>query len=137
MSKNIGSIVWPVEPAVAIRVYLRFLLKVIEEQNVEFPDSLSNPVTLVNRFLNDEISEVELNSEANAWWGILDSRELLRDFENKEALLARLALCLLCVKEQFAPQLGEHLSWFIEVMGFLELDVGRVVVIMEEYFEFA
>ena len=49
-------------------------------------------------------------------------------------LMARLAICLLPVKEDSALSLGDDLSWFIEVLGFMGTDIDSAIDIMIEHF---
>jgi hypothetical protein len=137
---NIASIVWPDDKSAAVKLYLGFLVKVIESLHITFDVSnapTSDPLSLVKGYLNGLVSEEERNAAALAWWSYLDSNEAIRDLQDKNALMARLAICLLSAKEKDVPELGEHLSWFLEVLGFLGVDIFSPINIMASYFDFS
>jgi hypothetical protein len=50
--------------------------------------------------------------------------------------MARLALSVLSPAEENADSLGDQLSWFIEVIGFLGLDERCAVQMMDEWFSY-
>lgn len=60
----------------------------------------------------------------------------MREFKDREVLIARLAICLLSNDEDDISVLGDNLSWFFEVLGFLRVDMKKPVEMMIEYFEF-
>jgi len=51
-------------------------------------------------------------------------------------LKARLAICLLSNDEDDISVLGDNLSWFLEVLGFLNVEPMKPIAMMREYFEF-
>jgi hypothetical protein len=137
---NIASIIWPDDRNAAVKLYLGFLVKVIVSLNITFdvPNAPTNdPLSLVKGYLKGLVSEEERNAASLAWWSYLDSNGAIRDLQDKNALIARLAICLLSAKEEDTPELGEHLSWFLEVLGFLGMDTCIPINMMASYFDFS
>lgn len=60
----------------------------------------------------------------------------LRNFESGEAVVARLAVCLLYPSKENVSGQDDQLSWFLEVLGFLGADVDEAIAVMEEHFDF-
>ncbi|GGU82998.1 hypothetical protein GCM10009504_44350 [Pseudomonas laurentiana] len=137
MSINIGSIVWPGSGCQSVKLYLGFLIEVIEAFDIKFSGDDFDPVAISKKYVSGEVLSQAREECAKVWWGRLESEGALQDFESHDALIARLALCLLVVDENNVGRLGESLSWFLEVIGFLGLDVDRSIEIMERYFSFS
>ncbi len=132
----IDAIIWPADAREACRSYLGFLIKITEEMELTFPDWAPNPVVTAKAFVAGEIPEERYRSETNRWWDHIDSSGGMREFRDPSILSARLALCLLSATEDEAGRLGEHLSWFLEVLGFMGVDLEAPVAEMERYFQF-
>jgi len=132
---TIGSIEWPRDTYLAIRLYLGYILLVIDTLGVDFSGYKNDPVHITKLFLDGRASEFDRESAARVWWDYIDSQEAVRDFQCKEVLMGRLAICMLSVTEKDSGQLGDSLSWFLEVLGFLGEDVDRAVAVLEEYFK--
>lgn len=137
MTINIASIVWPDDRMAAVKLYLGFLINVLDSLHITFNSSNKDPLILTKKYLEGQVSEDERNAESLIWWSHIDDSGAIRDFQSKDALMARLALCLLAVKEKDAQQLGENLSWFIEVLGFMGMDVNKAIDLMGSYFDFS
>lgn len=135
MSKSINSIVWPENPIDAVKKYMRFILIACEAFNVDFIDIKENPLRLANRFLAGEISFDVMNNACVFWWDIVDNKGI-RDFSDKDVLNARVAICILSLNEKSFTELGQHLSWFIEIMGFAGFDESELIKIYVDYFTF-
>lgn len=133
---NIGDIVWPAEKKSAVAMYLNFVLNVLKELEIKFPDNFGDPIKITRMYLDGTISEKEYCAARIEWWTYIDESGQLREFRNKEALIARMAICLLGVTEKDVPELGEHLSWFIEVLSFYGVDGDIPRNMMRKYFEF-
>ncbi len=85
-------------------------------------------------YVDEKISEDEYVSQAVRWWDVIDSTYGIRNFQDRPALLARVAISLLSARTDHADQLGEKLSWFLEVLGFLGIDTSESLRKMDEYF---
>lgn len=132
---TIGSIQWPKNSSSAIRWYLRYLLQVLDALKINFSEYPNDPIHITTLFLKDMSSEEERRHATKMWWNYIDNLEALREFQDKDILMGRLAICLLTVSEKNIDQLGENLSWFLEVLGFLGKDVDKAIAMMEVYFQ--
>lgn len=132
---TIGSIQWPKDTSSAIHLYLNFLLLVLETLKIDFSGYNTDPVQITKLFLDDLTSEDERRHALEAWWDYIDSQGAIREFQDKNILMGRLAICLLSVTEKDVNQLGEHLSWFLEVLGFLGADTKKAIQMMIVYFK--
>ncbi|MDZ4155925.1 MAG: hypothetical protein U1E09_05195 [Methylococcales bacterium] len=137
MTVNIASINWPKDHKVAVKLYRNFMVKVLELLNISFTHPENNPLELSKDYLNGKVSEEVLGNAAIFWWNYIDEKEGIRNFQDKDLLMARLAICLLSVKEIDFPVLGEHLSWFFEVLGFLGVDLREAINLMGTHFDFS
>jgi hypothetical protein len=133
---NIGSIVWPNDRRSAINLYLRFLIKVIEALGLRFSLSGPDPIKIARDYIAGMLSEEDYRATANIWWGYLDGNNATRDLQTQDALMARVAICLLSVTEEEAEDLGEHLSWFFEILEKLGIDLDKPISMMAKHFEF-
>lgn len=68
--------------------------------------------------------------------GKIDEKGAVRAFQDRDVLMARLAICLLSNDEDDIAVLGDNLSWFFEVLGFLKVEPMKPIEMMKEYFEF-
>ena len=135
MSKPIGAIVWPSNPSDSVSLLLKYMVRVLETVGFSFAAPLHDPIILVKRSLAKTASDEERRSALTYWWNVVEEKGI-RNFESRDALIARLAVSLLSPTEAQASEFGDQLSWFLEVLGFLELDVDKAISIMEEHFEF-
>lgn len=133
---NIGSILWPVDGRASINLYLGFLIKIIEALGMRFSSSGPDPLSIAKRYMSGVLSEDEYRATANVWWGYLDGNDATRDLQNEDALKARIAICLLSVTMDDVEELGEHLSWFFEVLEQLGIDLDKPIDMMVAYFKF-
>jgi hypothetical protein len=132
---NIGSIAWPSDPKKACNLFLEYAVEtVIGGSGIEFPYECPDPVSTARGYIAGTISDEEYAAAAVSWWNYVDVVGGFRDLHSREALTARLALCLLCARSEEAPRMGEHLSWFLEVLSFLRLDTGAALRRMEAHF---
>ncbi len=132
---NIGNIVWPKDARAASTHYLTFVLQVVDKLEIVFPSTRADPRVVARRYLRGEISDEAFTAERDPWWDALDGPQL-GNFRDPEALLARLALCLLGAKPDEAPQLGDRLSWFFEVLGFMGKDLREPEEMRKRYFAY-
>lgn len=135
MGISIGLIKWPASRKSSVWLYLGFLLRVTEMMGLDFSDFDNDPVTLTRGYLDGVVTEEERALALSRWWGCLGDGEI-RNFNDKSVLMTRLAICFLSINEENSDEIGEHLSWFIEVLGFLGCDLSEVIGFMGEYFEF-
>ena len=132
---HIGMIKWPDDHWLAVKLYLRYLLRVVRECEIEFPSVAPAPLPIVLRYVAEVMGETEYRATANLWWRYLDETNSVRDFDSQESLAARIAISLLSVTKDQAPQLPEHLSWFLEVIEKMGIDLDGPIEVMAEHFE--
>ncbi|MCC8380008.1 hypothetical protein [Xenorhabdus sp. PB30.3] len=136
MTVSIGLIKWPEDRKSCVQLYLDFLLRVTDMLNITFKDCENDPIQITREYLKNCKTETEREAALSFWWNYVDSCDGIRNFKDKPLVMARLAICFLSIKEKDIPEIGEHLSWFIEVLGFLKLDLSKVIAFMGEHFEF-
>jgi hypothetical protein len=112
------------------------MVRVLETLGFSFGSPPNDPMVIVKGLLAHTVSDEDRRIALDYWWDIVYERGI-RDLQSRDALMARLAVSLLSPAEVNAsPELGEHLSWFLEVLGFLKLDMRKAISIMEEHFKF-
>jgi hypothetical protein len=136
MNKSIEEIIWPNDLMQALGLYLQFVLQTLDSLNISFDEQDHNPVQLAKSYLVGDVAETSIASATEVWWTYIDDHQWVREFSDPRALKARLALCLLVIKSE-APELGQTLSWFIEILEFLKIDSTPVLARMYKHFEFA
>jgi hypothetical protein len=136
LNKSIGSIVWPESVDESVRSLLLYMTRVVEKLGVSFDSPNYDPLATVKELLAGRLSEDDRRVALAHWWKVVDERGI-RNFESREALLGRLAVCLLSPSKEEKWSLSDQLSWFLEVLGFLGADVDGAIVAMEEHFDFA
>lgn len=131
----IGLIDWPLENKEKRRLFLDYQIKVFDKLNIRFDGYEKNPIEVAKFYIDDKISNSEYNENVDYWWGIIDGANAIRNFSDKDILKARLALCVL-IKDDFLSQIGENLSWFLELINFLGHDLDTPIEIMRNHFRF-
>jgi hypothetical protein len=136
MSLSINSIIWPKDNLAAQRHYVSYMIKVLSSLEIEYAGWERNPVHFVEGYIAGRCTSEQCRAEAIAWWSYIDSRGESRELRDPQVLMARLAICLLSIDEGKVGSLGESLSWFIEVLGFMGKNTRTAITIMAEHFEF-
>jgi hypothetical protein len=134
---NIGSIIWPQDAWTACKLYLDFSLQVVSKLGIVFPSTRPDPRVVARQYMDGEISEEEYRAEAVAWWDTLKATGQITKFQDPAVLLMRMAICLLSVTPDEAPRLGDHLSWFLELLEFMGKDLRDPHAMMARHFVFA
>ncbi|MFK7971545.1 MAG: hypothetical protein AB8F95_14335 [Bacteroidia bacterium] len=132
---NINDIKWPADKKDAVKHLVSFQLKVLERLEIDFGEYKHDPIFLVKSYIENEIIANDYGSQVDIWWGFLEKNDKLRDFQSRDALMARIAISLLSVKEEIVADIGDHLSWFLELIFMLDKD-GGAVGMMKAYFKF-
>ncbi|WPH17802.1 hypothetical protein [Variovorax paradoxus] len=135
MIKPISAISWPPERGNAVNELQRYMLAVVDQLGIEFETSTDSPVALVNQIIDGSATESERQTALADWWGLIDEKGI-RDLSSRDLLIARLAVSLLSPTAVDSHNLGEQLSWFLEVLGFLGLDVDKAIDVMQVHFDF-
>ena len=134
---NTSSIIWPKDARTACNHYLDFILQVVNKPGIVFPGTRADPRVVARRYMDEEISEEEYKAEADAWWDSLYATGQITTFRDPAILLMRMAICLLSATANEAPRLGEHLSWFFELLQFMGNDLHEPEALMARHFMFA
>lgn len=126
-------IVWPAAPEAASRLYLGFVLRVVEHLGMQFPTTQPDPIAITRGFIEGALSEADYLAARDRWWSHVD-RVGVTDFESRDALIARIAICLLGAPPAEAPRLDEHLSWLFELLGKLGVETAHAERLRSTYF---
>lgn len=135
MIKPINAILWPENRKDAVKLFRRYMLTVVEESAISFADFQFQPLEVTRGLIDEAVSDERRRELLAQCWGVIDEKGV-RDFSSKNVLLSRLAICLLSPTESDSLDLGEQLSWFVEVLGFLNLDVDKAIDRMQAHFEY-
>ena len=133
--KPIGSIIWPCDARECMHLLRSYMFSAVEGFGIVFGPPAPDPMAIVRGLLAGTVDDKERESALDAWWAVTD-RLGIRDFQSKDALTARLAISLLSTNEQDVSNLGEHLSWFGEVLSMLGANSGRASEMMHAHFDF-
>lgn len=134
--KSIGSISWPTDRGAAVKILQQYMLNVVNNINIDFNEAGNSPILVLQRLIDGEASEDDRISALDFWWNLVGELGI-RNFSEEKALVARLAISLLTPNEGDDLDLGEQLSWFIELLGFLNADVESAINIMRDSFDFS
>jgi len=133
--KPINAISWPTERIDSVKLLQHYMLAVASPLGLDFGKSTVSPLFIVNGLINGVCSESERRSALSHWWRVIDEIGI-RDFSDRSVLIARLAVSLLSPTQEDDLDLGEQLSWFLEILGFLGLNVDQAIERMQIHFEF-
>mgnify|MGYP006154525583 FL=1 len=133
---NIGAIIRPAGNSDALKQQIGFLIKVLDALDIKFQDCENDPLHLAKDYVDGKISIETSKAEASIWWAKIDEKGAIRNFQDRDVLLARLAICLLSNDEDDTSAMGDNLSGFFEVLGFLKVDMTIPIKMMIEHFEF-
>lgn len=134
MTISIGLIRWPDDKTLSVRLYLNFLIEVTDLLNIDF-DGDNNPIRITKKYVGGLITDEDRKLALSYWWKCIDDKNI-RNFKDRSSLMSRLAICFLSINEENIDEVSEHLSWFIEILGFLNFNLSEVITFMGEYFEF-
>lgn len=132
--RSISEISWPTRPEDAIRLLRRYMLEVLAGE-AAFRESDVGLLDLLRALISGEVSEDERHRKLADYWSAVDAVGI-RDMTDKRALRARLAICILYPSAENISEIGEQLSWFIEVVGFQGGGAARAVELLGEFFDF-
>ena len=131
----IGLIDWPLVNKDKRKLFLDYQIKIFDKLNINFNGYEKNPIEVAKLYIEDKVSNEAYNKNVDYWWEIIDKANAIRNFSDKDILMARVALCIL-IKDDFLLQIGENLSWFLELINFLGYDLDLPIEIMRNHFPF-
>jgi hypothetical protein len=129
------NIKWPKNEEDKGKLFLGFMVKVLETLGIGFPSELMDPLQHARNYLNQDITKEEYEKLTPFYWKYIDDRNGIREFRDKNILKARLGL-VLCSATTDMDSTGEKLAWFLEVVEFLGINLDHPTQMMQEYFEF-
>ena len=133
---SISSIVRPAGDVNAFKHQLGFFVSVLDALGISFPNDENDPARLIKDYIDERISVETLTAKSSVWKSTFDDPSAIREFRERNILLARLATCILYRDETNGAELGDNLSWFLEVLDALEVDMKVPNAMMIEYFEY-
>ena len=133
---NVGAIIRPSDNREALKQQIGFMVKVLDALDIKFSECENDPLRHAKDYVDGRIPIETCKAEAAVWWEKIDEKGAIRLFQDRDVLLARLAICLLSNDENDTSVMGDNLSWFFEVLGFLKVNMRMPMSMMIEYFEF-
>ncbi len=133
---SINSIVRPAGDFNALKHQIAFFVSVLDALDIHFANPENDPMRLVRDYIDDKIPVETLTAKAAVWWSIIDDSAAMREFRGHKVLMARLAICLLYWDETKRSDLGDNLSWFLELLHALNVDRKIPTEMMIKYFEY-
>ena len=131
----ISNIKWPEDKNEITKLYLSFMIKVLEALAFKFPPKLGSPLEVAKALLVDMSKEDQYHDCLEASWNFVDESDAIRDFEDRDILSARLAISLLSADKNLT-EIGEKLAWFFEVLDHMGIDLDMPLELMRQHFEF-
>ncbi len=113
---NTGEIDWPPDPDEAIRLLTEVQLRALALYEPLLPMA-SDARDAAAQYLAGTLTRVEMLDRLDTVWEYLDTNDLLRASGDPRCRAARLAICMLDVRSAPPDDLGEGLSWFLEVLA--------------------
>ena len=122
----ICNIIWPKSDEEITKLLLSYMVKVVKPLDIAFPSEIKNPLEIAQLFLSGELSVKDYRSALELCWKYIGERDAIRNFEDKNILLARLGICLLSTNNNL-QEAGDKLAWFFEVLDYLKVDTDVIV----------
>ena len=121
MTFDISLVQWPADPDAAARLLVSCILSAVEPLDVELGAESGDVLELARRYVRGEADAAEVQRVRTSLWGYIRSRDGVANFQDRDLLLARLALCVLPPVATDAPTLEEGLEFLLEVLRRLKL----------------
>jgi hypothetical protein len=115
---------------------LAFAIATVDTLGIQFSGARVDPRVVARQYVERTISQDEYRAERAWWWDRIDAAGGIRDLSARETHHARLALCLLGATPDQASQLGDKLSWFLEVLESLGFKANVTDPMVERYFTY-
>lgn len=117
-----SNIVWPNNAASAVKHYVGFVVKIIEENSIDYSTLPENPLPAAKLYLDDKITDKDMADAGQGWREYIDQCGYSGDFQTLNAVKARLAWSAFSVNVDNINNLEniwENLSWVIEFCNIL------------------
>jgi hypothetical protein len=102
---------------------------------MDFSELKQDPREIVKKYIAFSATAKELNTCENIYKSLLVAEGFARDFRNHRAIEIRLATIVVSIDDDNPHNLGEQLSWFIELLGYRGEDEAAVVDIVIDHFD--
>ena len=133
MSFEISLVQWPADPEATAKLVVSCLLSAMRRLDAQLGVPVDESLELASRFVRGEATDLEVENVRASLWDFIHSRNGLVNFQDRDLLLARLALCLLPPGDTDRANLEEKLAFFLEVLQRLKLPIdGALAAIIEQ-----
>jgi hypothetical protein len=134
-----ANIHWPENDVQALKHYIGFMIKLLENIPVDYSNLFSSPLPVMRGYLAGDNSEEDARREANEWRSYMKKNGYMQDFKSPNALKARFALLALGMSVsamQEKVDVGEHVEWAMLCCDKLVGDDKKSLDIFDSYFKF-
>lgn len=134
MTFSINSIKWPANGRDANILLKKLYLTILKDININFLDLQHDPREAVEKYIAFSATAEECSNYEITYKSLLDTEGFARDFRNQRSIEIRLAAILVHIDEDTPHNLGEELSWFIELLGYRGEDEAAMVDMVVDHF---
>jgi hypothetical protein len=135
MNLKLDSIKWPENHRDANILLKSLYIKILTNIDMDFSGLKQDPRELVEKYIAFSATAKELSACENIYKSLLVDEGFARDFRNHRAIEIRLATIVVSIDDDNPHNLGEQLSWFIELLGYRGEDEAAVVDIVIDHFD--
>ena len=137
-SNKFNSIIWPINNSDKVKLYLGFIIQVLEGINFTFSDvAKPDPIVVAKRYLSGDIPKETPAAVISEWWSRLKDGKGPNGPNTLEVRWeAKLAFFLLFIPKDDEADIYERIPWFFMMLGIMKLDKKKAEEIMNDYFEF-
>lgn len=112
----------------------KLYIKILKDIDINFLGLQNDPREIVEKYIAVSATAKELSNYQNIYKSLLAAEGFARDFRNQRSIEIRLAAILVHIDEDNPDNLGEQLSWFIELLGYRGEDEAAIVDMVVEHF---
>ncbi|UWQ07123.1 hypothetical protein K3X41_09865 [Aliiroseovarius crassostreae] len=128
------QLIWPEDKREATTKFVLFAVDAVKDCGFEFGECGPDPVGTAIGYATGSIDEMHYTDAATKWWEYLEDRNWLQNFIDEEALMARLALCLLSARLDEYERLDMHVEWVFEVLEMLGCELVKPQEMLTHHF---
>ena len=128
-------IVWPAAKADAARLYLRYVIRVLDEVKISFGQGPNDPFEIARHYVEGRILLQDMQLAADEWRTLFYRFNGFQNPGDKDVLEIRLALALLSLDG--VDDFNEALSWFDILLEKFGVDPRSIRRLMDDYFNFS
>lgn len=135
MNFSIDLIKWPENGRDANILLKRLYARILNYIDIDFSGLQHDPREIAENYIAFSATAKECNNYENIYKSLLENEGFARNFRNNRAIEIRLAATLVHVDEDHPRNLGEELSWFIELLGYRGEDESVIVDMVIDHFD--